>query len=152
MNIDARAIHHEFRETDLVSDTPLYLYQRLRRLPAVQYLATAMGGDQLVAEYQQHVATKNRTAADVAAAYICLVILTQDPREAASLLRLLDLTSLDWAAATRDLYLAKMPAGQVHQITVRNLKVPTVRLGTDASISSGSTGMPRPKVQPKANL
>lgn len=152
MMIDAQAIR-EFREVYLVSNTPLYLFKRLRRLPAVQQLARALSGEELAAEYLRRTKAQNLTPDDVAIAYACLVAVTRkDPPEAVSMLRSLDLTGLDWAPAIRDLFTAKVPAGRSHHITIAAPAVPSIRLGTNATTSSGSTAAPRPRVQRKANL
>jgi len=152
MIINEQAIR-EFREAYLVSNTPLYLYKRLRRLAAVQYLASAVRKDEIAAEYSKRANVSNRSPDDVAIAYACLVALThKDPSEAVPFLRSLDLGGLDWAPAIRDVYFAKTPSGRSYDITITDPKIPSVRLGTDAPSSSASTGPPTPTVEPKVNL
>jgi hypothetical protein len=152
MMIDAQATR-EFLEVYLVSNTPLYLFKRLRRLPAAQQLARALSGEELAAEYLRRTKAQNRTPDDVAIAYACLIAIThKDPPEAVSVLRSLDLTGLAWAPAIRDLFTAKVPAGRSHYITITAPAVPSVHFGTDATTSSGSTDVPRPRIQRKVNL
>ncbi len=152
MNINEQAIQ-DFRETYLVSNTPLYLYKRLRCLPAVRDLASSVRGDELASEYHRRVNTKDRTPEDMAIAYACLAALThKQPSEAISLFRSLDLSSLEWAPTIRALYFAKMTPERHYHITASTTRVPPVDLRSNGNSTSRSTELPKPKVQRKANL
>ncbi len=149
--ISNRQAIREFREVYLVSNTPLYLFKRLRRLPAVQQLAGALSGEQLAAEYLSHAKAERRTPDDVATAYACLVAIThKDPPEAISSLRSLDLSDLNWGLVIRDLYTTKVPVGQSHYITPAVLA--GIRFRTNATTSSASTAVPKPRVRQRTNL
>jgi hypothetical protein len=152
MNISDQAVQ-EFRETYIVSNTPLYLYKQLRRLQAVQNLASLVSADDLTAGYLERVNAKDRTVDDVATAYAFLVALThKESQEAFLQLRSLDVSRLEWAAVIRDTYFSKVLPETSLDITIPNLDLPTVRAGTDAPSVSGSTDFPTPQIQGKANL
>lgn len=152
MTLDTHAVR-EFREVYLVSNTPLYLYKRLRRLPAVQQLARATDAKELHAEYLRCAKAATREPDDVATAYACLIAIThKDPGEAVPVLRALDTADLDWASAIRDLYFIKSPAGMAHRVTVTAPSVGVLRFAADATATSGATAVPRPKVERKANI
>jgi hypothetical protein len=152
MNITDQDIR-EFREAYLVSNTPIYLYKRLRRLAAVQYLADAVPGKGIAAEYLRRTKVSDRSPDDLAVAYACLVSLTyKPPREALPLFRSLDLSSLDWAPAIRDVFFAKTPSGLSHSIMITDPKIPSSRVSSIASSTSAITPAPKPSVERKANL
>lgn len=152
MNIGTQAIR-EFREVYLVSNTPLYLFKRLRRLPAVHQLAHAADTKELLSEYLRRAKAEKRTLDDVATAYACLMAMThKDPREIVSLLRSLDPTDLNWVSTIRDLYFVKVPAGSIHYITMTNPPVLAACHGNDATASFAYTDAPKPTIERKANL
>jgi hypothetical protein len=152
MNIDDQAIR-EFREVYLVSNTPLYLFKKLRQLQAVQQLAQDADAKELFAEYLRRVEAEERTLDDVATAYACLVAITyKDPSEATSLLRSLDPAGLDWTTAIRNLYFIKIPAGNTYSIKIQNPSVPTARLDGHGTTSSAYTEPPKPKIERKDNI
>ena len=151
MNLDPQLIR-EIREVYLVSNTPLYLYKRLRQLEAVHHLASAVTGKDLLAEYLKRAKAKDRTPDDVAIAYACLVAITlRDLDEADPLLRSLESTSLNWAPAIRDLCFAKTPVGKSHRIIIERSTIPAPRPYSDAPATVVTTGSPKPRVQRKAN-
>jgi len=152
MNIDHQAMR-EFREVYLVSNTPLYLFKRLRQLQAVQQLAHGAEAEELIEEYIRRVKAKERTMEDVAIAYACLVAMTQkESPEAISLLRSLDLTDLNWASVIRDIYFTKKPAESTGRIKILNPSLPAVYAGTDAAASSAFTEPPKPKIEEEVNI
>jgi len=151
MNIDSQAIR-QIRETYLVSNTPLYLYKRLRDLPAVQRLAEDNDVEELGSEYLRRAKTIPRKPDDVALAYACLVALTtKEWRRVMPLIRLLDLSDLDWASLLRDIYLARLSPEESISIKAP-AKLPRVRVVKDASNTSGQTQAPRPIIRGRSNI
>jgi hypothetical protein len=152
MTFDEQTVR-EWREVYLVSNTPLYLYKRLRGLPAVQQLAQATGVKELKAEYLRRAGSGRHKPDDVATAYACLIAIThKDPDEAVPILRSLDTGGLDWAAVLRDLYFVKSPAGRAYRVTVPAPSSTTPKFATDATATFVSTVVPRPGPEGKANL
>jgi hypothetical protein len=152
MKIDSHSVR-EFREIYLFSNTPLYLFKKLRQLQAVQQLAQNSDAKELFEEYLRRVKEVERTLDDVAIAYACLVALTyKERREAISIFQLINPIDLQWVSAIRDLYFIKLPIENTSSIKIVNHQIPIFRLGKDATSSSAYTETPKPTIEQKENI
>ena len=152
MTLDEQAVG-EIRAVYLVSNTPLYMFKRMRRLPVVQQLATALSGPELVAQYLLRARKKDRTPDDIAVAYACLVALTCRPSgEATSLLESVDLSGLQWGPYIRYLNKTKLPVSQSARLELPPQPVPTVEFASRSTSASGTMPSPKPRIDVKVGV
>ena len=127
----------EFHDTYLVANTPTYLYNRLRQLPAVQQLGEIASTNAIVALFSASTRTESKTSNDVATAYACIVALTyRPPTERRRALQNLDVSRLEWGEMVRDIGLDRIPAFQSHLIVMRKTDLPAFDTSAHAADDS----------------
>ena len=107
----------------LLSNTPFYLYTKLRVSPVTQKLANLNSTQELQELFALQTSKDVRSSADVTLAYVVLVALSlKHYGEAEPALRRIPVHLLDWGVAIRDICLAKS-VSEVHQYVPPAIKV-----------------------------
>ena len=111
----------------LVSNTPYYLFKKLRSNPVLSQLARDNSPEQLEAAFQGATGKnkKERTALDIVQAYACIIALSlKDYAEGKSVLDRLPVTRLDWGLDIRNISLKKAVPESLLTVAI-GYKVPT---------------------------
>jgi hypothetical protein len=124
----------------VASNTPSYLFKRLRRNDIVHELAQSSAAD-LAELVQTLLAGKDRTESDVAGAYAALAAMTlRDYSEWQGLVGTLDLKPLDWGARFRELMIARAVPTLVAHLRPSPLAIPVYGSAETTSSSLTVTG------------
>lgn len=97
------------KEAVLVANTPSFLFDRLRRDSAVQFVIDKMKPSEILEALRKGLATPPSDAVSLVPLYVYLVALASiDPgeREIWAEIRMLDLSHLEWGTAIRNLIFA----------------------------------------------
>jgi hypothetical protein len=143
MNLPAHVDVDSIGEVYLLSNTPTYLYDRLRANASVQWIANHMSVDEIIALYRGLQGKPTKSACEAALAYAFLVSLSiHVSTDATRAIQFVPLEGLEWGEQVKALCTNSIVSTNITSITIPRIILPGFQ-----TIADSSTVTPGPPAQ-----